>query len=144
MSARKFLVVDDDADDAELFAEAVGSVDPSVACMNASHGKEALDKLVRDENEKPDIIFLDINMPVMNGWQFLSKIKESPTLKAIPIIMYSTSSKATDISTAKSSGALCFFTKPTSFMILKKILRIVINFMEIGQLDKVCEEISKA
>jgi CheY-like chemotaxis protein len=144
MSARKFLLVDDDCDDTELFSEAMESVDASVSCLNASHGKEALDKLQKQEIQRPDIIFLDINMPVMDGWQFLSKIKQTENLREIPIIMYSTSSKKSDVRTAMSSGALCFFTKPDSFQRLKKILQIVVLHMENGKLDKVCDAISAA
>jgi CheY-like chemotaxis protein len=141
MGTRKFLVVDDDCDDTELFAEAMGSVDASVSCLNASDGKEALDKLKSNVFEKPDIIFLDINMPIMNGWEFLSRLKGSEGLKEIPVIMYSTSSKSSDIKTAISSGALCFFTKPNSFLALKNILRIVVEYMQEGNLDKVCDAI---
>lgn len=141
MSARKFLVIDDDCDDTELFTEAIGSVDASVSCYNASDGKLALDKLYNREIERPDLIFLDINMPVMNGWQVLSNLKGSESLRAIPVIMYSTSSKTSDITTALSSGALCFFTKPNSFLILKSILQLVVDYMERGNLDKVCDAI---
>jgi CheY-like chemotaxis protein len=144
MSVRRFLLVDDDYDDTELFSEAIGSVDASAFFLNASHGRDALDKLQKQEIQMPDIIFLDINMPVMDGWQFLSKIKQSESLREIPVIMYSTSSKKSDIKTAMSSGALCFFTKPDSFLRLKKILQIVVLHMENGKLDKVCDAISAA
>ena len=135
------MVVDDDCDDTELFAEAIESVDASVSCLNASDGREALDKLKSKIFERPDIIFLDINMPIMNGWEFLSRLKGSEGLKEIPVIMYSTSSKSSDINTAMSSGALCFFTKPNSFLTLKNILRIVVEYMQKGNLDKVCDAI---
>ena len=138
---RRFLVVDDDADDVELFAEAVGSIDASVSCYNASDGKEALAKLIQKDFDRPDVIFLDINMPMMNGWQFLSQLKESAQFKEIPVIMYSTSSERNDIRSAMSSGALCFFTKPDTFVVLKNILKIVVDYMDKGCLDKVCEAI---
>jgi CheY-like chemotaxis protein len=141
MTARKFLVVDDDCDDTELFAEAIGSVDASVSCYNVADGKQALDKLTSKDIERPDLIFLDINMPGMNGWQFLASLKGSESLKAIPVIMYSTSSQRSDIKMAMSSGALCFFTKPNSFLILKNILQTVVEYMERGKLDKVCDAI---
>jgi CheY-like chemotaxis protein len=144
MATKKFLLVDDDCDDTELFSEAIESLDASAFCLNASHGKEALEKLQKQEIQMPDIIFLDINMPVMDGWQFLSKIKQSEILREIPVIMYSTSSKKSDVKTAMSSGALCFFTKPDSFLRLKKILQIVVLHMENGKLDKVCDAISAA
>jgi CheY-like chemotaxis protein len=143
METRKFLVVDDDCDDTELFAEAIGSLDAAVSCLNACDGKDALDKLKSHTIDKPDIIFLDINMPIMNGWQFLSSLKGNEDLKEIPVIMYSTSSKSSDVQTAMSSGALCFFTKPNSFLTLRNILQVVVDYMKRGNLDKVCDAIRR-
>jgi CheY-like chemotaxis protein len=144
MTPRNFLLVDDDYDDTELFTEAVESVDATVSCLNAAHGREALEKLTSRMIEKPDIIFLDINMPIMNGWQLLDKLKEDADLRQIPVIMYSTSSKRSDMKIALSSGALCFFTKPDNFQRLKKILHIVVSYMNNENLEKVCEAIQKA
>lgn len=144
MISRNFLVVDDDLEDTELFAEAVGAVDASVSCLNAVHGRDALDKLSGHEIQRPDIIFLDINMPIMNGWQLLTKLKENEELKKIPVIMYSTSSKKSDVKDALSSGALCFFTKPSNYNRLKQILQIVVEYMENGHLDQVCEAIQRS
>ena len=143
MALKRFLVVDDDCDDTELFAEAVGSVDASVSCLNALDGREALNKLFNHQLEKPDLIFLDINMPVMNGWQFLSSLKGSDGLKEIPVIMYSTSSDRLAVKKALSSGALCFFTKPNNFQLLKTILRVVLDYMDKGLLDEVCPAIQQ-
>jgi CheY-like chemotaxis protein len=144
MSQKNFLLVDDDCEDTELFTEAVESVDATVACLNAVHGGEALDQLTSRKIQRPDIIFLDINMPVMNGWQLLDKLKENDELKQIPVIMYSTSSKKSDMKTALSSGALCFFTKPDNYQRLKKILHIIVTYMKNENLAKVCEAIENA
>ena len=84
---KRILVVDDDNDDRELFSEALASVDPVIVCDQATDGAEALKRLSTREIDKPDIIFLDINMPVMNGWQFLSKLKSEDQYKNIPVIV---------------------------------------------------------
>lgn len=144
MAQKNFLLVDDDCEDTELFTEAVESVDANVACLNAIHGGEALEKLTSHKIQRPDIIFLDINMPIMNGWQLLDKLKENAELKQIPVIMYSTSSKKSDMKTALSSGALCFFTKPDNYQRLKKILHIVVTHLNSENLAKVCEAIQQA
>jgi CheY-like chemotaxis protein len=141
MSATTFLLVDDDSDDTELFTEAVEAADSSVLFYSASDGKEALDKLSAKAILAPDLIFLDINMPEMNGWQFLRKLKGDDDLKDIPVIMYSTSSQATDFKNASANGALCFFTKPNSFLHLKKILEVVISYMKRDSLDGVCDAV---
>jgi CheY-like chemotaxis protein len=141
MRTKKFMLVDDDYDDCQLFAEAVGSVDRTVTCINALDGQEALEKLKANQVNRPDLIFLDINMPVMDGWQFLSSLKASEELRTIPVIMYSTSSLHSDVKAAMSSGALCFFTKPDSFLTLKGILQIVVEHMEKDSLEEVCDAI---
>jgi CheY-like chemotaxis protein len=135
MSAKIFLLVDDDAEDTELFCEALGEIDTSIHCYFASYGKEAFQKLDDKEIPLPDIIFLDINMPQMNGWRCLTKLKESETYKGIPVIMYSTSSNKKDIEIAFDLGALFFFTKPNDYKQLKEFLRIVVLHLEEGSLD---------
>src|SRR5882757_6709540 len=92
-----FLLADDDADDKTLFCEALAEIDPGIVCHTAADGKEALAILSRRQSRKPDIIFLDINMPVMDGWQCLGKLKENSEHRNIPVIMYSTSSYQRDI-----------------------------------------------
>jgi CheY-like chemotaxis protein len=82
-------------------------------------------------------------MPEMNGWQFLNKLKGNQAFKDIPVIMYSTSSQIKDIKNAFASGALCFFTKPNSFLQLKKILEVVITYMDRDSLDAVCEAVHR-
>jgi CheY-like chemotaxis protein len=140
---KRLLVVDDDRDDTELFTEAVEILDSTVQCINAVHGKEALEKLTSDAISMPDIIFLDINMPVMDGWAFLEQMKAIENVKDIPVIMYSTSSEKSIMKTALLSGALCFFSKPESFNMLKSIMRVVLEHLHNHELDKVCEAIHK-
>jgi CheY-like chemotaxis protein len=120
-----FLLADDDADDKTLFCEALSEVDPAIVCYTASDGKEALALLSKDQVKKPNIIFLDINMPIMDGWQCLGKLKENADLKNIPVIMYSTSSYQRDIDLALESGAFCFFTKPSDYRELRSILKLI-------------------
>ncbi len=120
-----FLLADDDADDKTLFCEALSEIDPAIVCHTASDGKEALQILSEQQIMKPNIIFLDINMPVMDGWQCLVKLKEHNTHKDIPVIMYSTSSYQRDIEQALEGGAFCFFTKPSDYRELRNILRLI-------------------
>jgi CheY-like chemotaxis protein len=122
-----FLLADDDADDKTLFCEALSEIDPTVVCYTAGDGKEALTILSGNQIEKPDIIFLDINMPVMDGWQCLARLKEHADHKNIPVIMYSTSSYQRDIDLALASGAFCFFTKPSDYRELRSILRLIVT-----------------
>jgi CheY-like chemotaxis protein len=121
----KILLVDDDADDRLLFIEAWQATAPEIFLSTSSNGRKALFAINNKEIETPDLIFLDINMPLMSGWQFLAIIKEHDVYKHIPVIMYSTSSHSEDVERAHQLGALCFFVKPVGFKDLKKCLAIV-------------------
>ncbi|HMJ70473.1 MAG TPA: response regulator [Cyclobacteriaceae bacterium] len=134
-----FLLADDDADDKTLFCEALAEIDPGIICHTAADGKEALAILSETRARKPDIIFLDINMPIMDGWQCLGKLKEDRHHKNIPVIMYSTSSYQRDIDLALQNGAICFFTKPSDYRELRSILRLIATH-PVGSLSDVMKE----
>ena len=115
MVQRRILIIDDDIDDQELFAEAISELNGEFGCECASNGEEGLE-LLNDKNRPlPDLIFLDLNMPRLNGKQCLERIKASPRLKNIPVIIYSTSSQENDIRDTMAMGAIHFLTKPSSF-----------------------------
>ena len=86
---RIFLLVDDDYEDAHVFRETLEKVDPDVLCYYALHGQDALDKLESREITLPDVIFLDMKMPVMDGRQFLELIRHHEKFAEIPVIIYS-------------------------------------------------------
>lgn len=141
---KKILIVDDDIDDSELFTEALSSVAEKTVCYCANDGEDAIQKLEHNEIEKPDLIFLDINMPVMDGWECLSRLKAKDNLKDIPVIMHTTSSSKVDFHNARKLGALCFITKQYDFQILKRMLEIVVNKMSKDEFDTLCQEVYKS
>lgn len=130
---KNFLLIDDDADDSELFREALEETDPAISLQCAENGEEALNLL--KQIEKPGIIFLDINMPRMNGWECLKRLKSSQEYSHIPVIMYSTSSHQREIDIAINLGALSFFTKPHSYKELKNMIKGVIDKMQSDNLE---------
>ena len=138
---KKFLVIDDDRDDRELFCEALASVDPAINCEQAVDGKEALTRLSTKDIDKPDIIFLDINMPVMDGWQFLSHLKKEDIYKEIPVIVSTTSSTQKDKRIANDLGALCFITKPHAYTRLKNMLGLIVTHVHSRNFGKICEDV---
>ncbi|RYY46205.1 MAG: response regulator [Chitinophagaceae bacterium] len=92
MTADKtILIIDDDPDDRSLFAEVLSEADGSFSCVQAGCGDEAVDLLLKAGARLPLFIFLDVNMPLMNGWQCLSPLRKMERLKAVPIIIYTTS-----------------------------------------------------
>lgn len=131
MHTPSFFLAEDDLDDAELFGEALHSIAPDASFQHAANGKDALEQL-STLPQKPEVIFLDINMPVMNGWECLGKIKQDAALRQIPVVMYSTSSYSKDVERAMELGALCFFTKANSFTELCDILRMFAQHLHSG------------
>ncbi|MHC0441720.1 response regulator [Flavobacterium sp. 3-210] len=124
MKQKYILQIDDDPDDCQFFQEVIASFSMIVySCIQ--NPIEALNKLTAREIS-PDIIFLDLNMPLMNGIEFLNKIKKIDILKNIPVIIFSTSSADQDKKTASISGAQSFFTKPYSVSDLREILQKII------------------
>ena len=138
---KRFLVIDDDMDDRELFTEALALVDPVIVCDQAADGAEALKRLTAKEIDRPDIIFLDINMPVMDGWQFLKRLKKDEVYRHIPVIVYSTSSTVKDRRIADDLGALCFITKPHAFGSLKNMLGVVVMHVRTADFTRIYDEV---
>lgn len=121
MAYRNILLIDDDEDDQEIFLEAVSDISQEVTCTALSNASEALQQL-RSGELRPDVIFLDLNMPVMSGQQFLAEIRQQPGLPDIPVIIFSTSSHAATIAQTKEMGASDFITKPGTYNALVNIL----------------------
>jgi CheY-like chemotaxis protein len=121
------LLVDDDAEDRELFAEAVHTIDPSITCTLIHTCEDSL-KALDELKELPEYIFLDINMPGMNGIKCLEEIRKRKAFKDIQVIMYSTSRNPKEISSSTTLGANAFLTKPSNFGELVSSLRSLLGF----------------
>ncbi len=117
-------IIDDDEDDRALFCEVVSDISGSIRCLSALNGQEALNSL-QNRPILPDFIFLDLNMPRMNGKQCLAELKKIERLSSIPVIIYSTSKSEEDREKTKELGSVYFLTKPSSMDQLKKELEFV-------------------
>jgi CheY-like chemotaxis protein len=111
---QRILLIDDDDDDREIFLEVVSEIDPTVVAVTALNGAEGLTKLLSFEI-LPKVIFLDLNMPIMKGTEFLRKIKSMEPLRNIPVVILSTISDELAINEVRSLGATDFITKPDKF-----------------------------
>jgi CheY-like chemotaxis protein len=125
-SIATILIIDDDMEDQELLREAIKEVDKSIHCISAKNGEEALDMLHTLLKKLPQLIFLDLNMPRMNGKVFLHRLKQLPIINDIPVIVYTTSKMPIDIEEMKQLGARRFITKPNSF---EEIIKIVTGLL---------------
>lgn len=115
-SQAHILLVEDNEGDILLTTEAFeeSNINPKISV--ARNGQEALDFLYKTGDfinaEKPDLILLDINMPILNGHEVLEKIKNDSHLKKIPVIILTTSSNQQDIDRAYKNHANSYITKP--------------------------------
>ncbi len=123
------MLADDDADDRDLFGEAISATHPNIHCYFAENGNELLETL-SGLKEMPHIVFLDINMPVMDGWECLRLLRAEQRFAKVHVIMYSTSSMKQDVDRALKAGATCFLTKPGSFADLTLLLSLIIDHID--------------
>ena len=121
------LLIDDDAEDQEIFQEAIQEIDPQVRCTFVSDAEQALKQLNEKNIVRPDILFIDLNMPKINGKQLLKELKESDRLKGIPVVMYSTFFGPQDIEEITTLGAVHYMIKATRFMELCNALKFILS-----------------
>lgn len=116
------MLIDDDIDEHDLFKLQLEAYNNSFEILSAYNGNHAFTML---EKTAPDYIFLDINMPGMNGLQVLEKLKDQEKLKEIPVFMYSTSDGYRSRKPALRLGALRYFQKPADIEGLQTIFKKV-------------------
>lgn len=109
------MIVEDDTDNYEVTKKILNENCPNVDHVWARDGEEALDYLVNQNNPKPAIIFLDLNMPKVDGWECLKEIRASEKLKPIPVIILTNSNNPADVVRAYRSGANSFVSKPSNY-----------------------------
>jgi CheY-like chemotaxis protein len=124
----KILLADDDQDDREFFAQAISSLDLKYPVEYFKDGTELLERIYNVDLALPDLVFLDLNMPIMSGYETLEQIREDRRFKNIPVIaIYSTSPHPDGIIKTFSFGANAYIIKPTSFNDLKMLLAKVLE-----------------
>jgi CheY-like chemotaxis protein len=129
------MMVDDDPEDRDFFTEVISDIDSKITYITTGSGMTAL-KILEEIEKLPDYIFLDLNMPCMNGKQCLEKIKQNNRLKHIPVIIYSTSKLTSDIDETRILGASFFLTKPTSLEEMKTSILSIIASDEMANNEK--------
>ncbi|GAO45163.1 response regulator [Flavihumibacter petaseus] len=116
MVFQKILIVDDDMDDFEILRGALESIPAAPTIGYAENGEKALDTLNRygQSDNLPELIVLDLNMPLKNGTETLRSLKADPRFRHIPVIIYSTSINPLEANKCMQLGALSYITKPIS------------------------------
>jgi len=123
----KILLVEDDADDRKFFKDALEGLDLNTTLVEVVDGAACINYLSNDKNDKPDLIFLDLNMPVMDGFECLENIRTISEHKKTIVAIYSTSASERDIERTFNNGANIYLNKPIKLSELKKALKQIIT-----------------
>lgn len=127
---RYILCVDDDSDDRFIIAECLAKLRPQYKLHFAENGLHAL-QFLRSTQIKPFCIFIDINMPILDGYKLLSMIKADQTLIGVSCYILSTSANLKDKQYAKKLGAEGYITKPSDFASLTHVLEESLKNVEL-------------
>ena len=128
-------LADDDDDDRELFIEALSEIPLETEVSQFDNGIDLMDDLFIDK-PLPDIIFLDLRMPLMDGFECLADIRSFNRFSNIKVIVYSSSYHEREVKQLEEDGANRYLQKPTSFNQLKTLLyRSISSFNKDDELD---------
>ena len=129
------LIADDDEDDRLMLRDAFGEARLGIDLRSVNDGVELLEYLQRRgryadaaQSPRPALILLDLNMPRMDGREALAKIKKDADLRAIPIVVLTTSKDEQDVATTYDLGVNAFITKPVTYLGLVEVMKVVTRF----------------
>lgn len=120
-------MVDDDLEDQEIFSHTIKNLHSPVSCSFASDGTEAIDILKRNNDFQPDYIFIDINMPRMNGVDLLKEIKSLNLVPHSQLVIHSTNVSPVTVAECKRLGVNEFIVKSSSFNEMRNRLELLFN-----------------
>ncbi|MCK0159177.1 response regulator [Allomuricauda sp. F6463D] len=120
-------LADDDDDDRLFFQEAIEDISIRTKLSLLKDGQELMDYLNLPNAILPNLVFLDLNMPIKNGMQCLKEIRSNPDLSKICIAIYSTSCSEKDIEETFINGANIYLNKPNSFAKLREAIKKVLQ-----------------
>jgi two-component system, chemotaxis family, response regulator Rcp1 len=128
----EILIIEDNPADIRLTREGLKEAKVVNRLHAVMDGKEALDFLHRRgahrDAPRPDVIFLDLNLPGIDGHAVLSQVKDDPALRTIPIVVLTSSDAESDVVRSYEEHANCFITKPIDFAGFLRVVQAVENF----------------
>jgi CheY-like chemotaxis protein len=133
-SRKAILLVEDDRVDAMTVKRALAEIDNTSSVYIVTNGEEALEFLRNKRNERPGIILLDLNMPKMNGIEFLKVAKSDASLKRIPVIVLTTSQQESEKVESFNLGAAGYVIKPLSYEQFLEMVKTIDRYWTISEL----------
>lgn len=129
----RILLVEDNPGDADLIRDALEETTRmQVDVQTVVDGEDALDYLLRrghyHDVDRPDLVVLDLNLPKMNGRDVLAAVKQHEHLRAIPIVILTTSDAERDVCQSYELGANCYVTKPVELRAFQNRVQSIENF----------------
>jgi len=132
----KIMLIEDDIIEIMKLNRAFSTLKLRHKIIEANNGEEAL-KLLLEKDNLPDLILLDLNMPRMNGIEFLSILKSDDNLKYIPTIILTTSNNQKDLFECFKIGVSGYVLKPLKYEVYMEKIKIIISYWSINELIKV-------
>ncbi|WP_459209471.1 response regulator [Aquimarina rhabdastrellae] len=136
MSTLSFLLIEDDEIERMKFQRVVSKYEPNHIIVEATNGEEALEILNDDNQPLPDIILLDLNMPKMNGIEFLTLLKNHDRFKYLPTIVLSTSNNHQDLLECYKTGIAGYIVKPLKYEDYALKIQSMVSYWESNELIK--------
>ena len=126
------LLAEDDIDDCYFFKEALKEFSLPTQLTSVKDGEQLMQQLTEENNNIPDVLFLDLNMPRKNGFECLAEIKHNKKLQQLPVVIYSTSFHTAIADILYKNGATFYISKPTEISSLKKTVQQIITLIAQG------------
>jgi len=131
---KPILLVEDDQVDIMTVLRALKEIHVTNPLVNLENGEEALKYLRDPDSAKPCIILLDLNMPIMNGIEFLQVVKHDAQLKRIPVVVLTTSEEQQDKVNSFDLGVAGYMTKPVDYRPFVEVMRSIDTYWTISEM----------
>jgi len=135
-SKKPILLVEDDQVDIMTIKRAIKEIKVANDLNVTRNGEEALAYLADPANEKPCVILLDLNMPKMNGIEFLRAQKKDPKISMLPVIVLTTSKEELDKSQSFQLGVAGYMIKPVDYQQFLEVIRTVDLYWTLSELPE--------
>ena len=131
---KPILLVEDDQVDMMSVTRALKQIHVTNPVVHRENGEDALNYLKDDPDDKPCLILLDLNMPIMNGIEFLQKVKDDNRFRHIPVVVLTTSDEQQDKLNSFDFGVAGYMAKPVDYLQFVEIMRAIDAYWTISEM----------